>query len=169
MNIKWNEVTWYSRLLAILLFLFVVPYLTFYIGREYQKTFEVNADILSNYSIPANSMFESTSSVNEFKTGSSTVDGITFEFKIPREFTEQKGDNVIWASQETLDLGHGEKLNFSVLNDVSSKNDLIKKETALKSYIGEPGYGNFSEMSSGTWNIVKGEPFGGIGYFWQIV
>lgn len=34
-GIKWNEVTWYSRLGAIFLFLGVVPVLCFYIGMQY--------------------------------------------------------------------------------------------------------------------------------------
>jgi hypothetical protein len=34
-GIKWNEVTWYSRLGAIILFLGVVPVLCFYIGMQY--------------------------------------------------------------------------------------------------------------------------------------
>lgn len=32
---KWNEVTWYSKLGAIILFIGVVPVLTFYIGMQY--------------------------------------------------------------------------------------------------------------------------------------
>jgi hypothetical protein len=36
--IKWNKVTWYSRLLALILFLLVIPVLTFYIGTQYEKT-----------------------------------------------------------------------------------------------------------------------------------
>jgi hypothetical protein len=38
MSIKFNEVTWYSKLGAVILFLLVVPILTFYIGREYEAT-----------------------------------------------------------------------------------------------------------------------------------
>ncbi len=34
--IKWNEVTWYSRWGAIILFLVVVPMLCFYIGKQYE-------------------------------------------------------------------------------------------------------------------------------------
>ena len=34
-KIKWNEVTWYSRLGAIILFIGIVPALCFYIGAEY--------------------------------------------------------------------------------------------------------------------------------------
>jgi hypothetical protein len=36
--IKWNKVTWYSRLGAIILFIGVVPVLTFYVGVQYQLT-----------------------------------------------------------------------------------------------------------------------------------
>ena len=41
-NIKWNEVTWYSKLGAIILFILVVPVLTFYIGRQYEAVVELN-------------------------------------------------------------------------------------------------------------------------------
>jgi len=43
MNIKWNEVTWYSKLLSVIFLLGVVPVLTFYIGTQYEQ--EVTADI----------------------------------------------------------------------------------------------------------------------------
>ncbi|MSU55492.1 MAG: hypothetical protein EXS46_03070 [Candidatus Taylorbacteria bacterium] len=36
--IKWNKVTWYSRLGALILFLIVVPILAFYVGTQYQET-----------------------------------------------------------------------------------------------------------------------------------
>ncbi|HVM73891.1 MAG TPA: hypothetical protein VMU13_03395 [Candidatus Paceibacterota bacterium] len=35
-RIKWNEVTWYSRMCAIILFVGVVPALSFYIGMQYE-------------------------------------------------------------------------------------------------------------------------------------
>lgn len=36
-KIKWNEVTWYSRLGAVILFIGVVPALSFYIGTKFQQ------------------------------------------------------------------------------------------------------------------------------------
>ena len=39
--IKFNEVTWYSKLAAVILFLLVIPTLTFYIGTQYQLTQDV--------------------------------------------------------------------------------------------------------------------------------
>ncbi len=41
MTIEWNKITWYSKLGAIILFIFVVPVLTFYIGMQYEQTKEV--------------------------------------------------------------------------------------------------------------------------------
>ena len=36
MKIEFNKVTWYSKLLALVLFLVVIPWLAFYIGEQYQ-------------------------------------------------------------------------------------------------------------------------------------
>lgn len=36
--IKFNQVTWYSKLAAIIFFIGVIPALTFYIGMKYQET-----------------------------------------------------------------------------------------------------------------------------------
>jgi len=155
MNIKWNEVTWYSKLLAVILFLLVVPYLTFYIGKEYQKTFDVN-DLYSN--INSTPKLTNNNSVEKLKTSSSTTEGITYEFKVPEEFTkivENVGDD----SQTTLYLANEEKLSFTVLKDISSRNDLIKKESARNNYKGKPGQGNYSEANSGTWEVMKASPF----------
>ncbi len=41
--IQWNEYTWYSRLAALIVFILLLPILTFYLGVQYQKT----ADVLS--------------------------------------------------------------------------------------------------------------------------
>jgi hypothetical protein len=43
-GIKWHEVTWYSKLGAIILFLGVVPALCFYIGTQYQLTKQATLD-----------------------------------------------------------------------------------------------------------------------------
>jgi hypothetical protein len=47
MNIKWNKVTWYSKAGAVILFLIVVPAITFKIGREFESTIQV-----TNLSVP---------------------------------------------------------------------------------------------------------------------
>lgn len=45
MEIQWNEVTWYSKLAAILFFVGVLPVFTFFMGMEYR---EVQADIFES-------------------------------------------------------------------------------------------------------------------------
>lgn len=42
MEIQWNEVTWYSKLAAIIFFVGVLPVLTFFMGMQYR---EVQVDI----------------------------------------------------------------------------------------------------------------------------
>ena len=40
-RIKWNEVTWYSRLGALIVLLGIIPAISFYVGAEYQRTIVV--------------------------------------------------------------------------------------------------------------------------------
>ncbi len=52
MSIKFNEVTWYSKLGAIILFILVVPVLTFCIGRKYQEVIDIQVVSVTNTSSP---------------------------------------------------------------------------------------------------------------------
>ncbi|MDB5188927.1 MAG: hypothetical protein JWM92_525 [Candidatus Nomurabacteria bacterium] len=45
--VKFNEVTWYSKLAAIIFFIGVIPVLAFYIGTQYQQS----KDALANDAI----------------------------------------------------------------------------------------------------------------------
>src|SRR6185295_18676352 len=44
-GIEWNKVTWYSKLGAIMLFIGVVPALTFYIGMQYQAVKDIQTAV----------------------------------------------------------------------------------------------------------------------------
>ena len=44
MKIQFTTVTWYSRLIAAILFILILPAWMFYVGREYQKTIDVLQD-----------------------------------------------------------------------------------------------------------------------------
>ncbi|HUO49966.1 MAG TPA: hypothetical protein VMU25_00075 [Candidatus Paceibacterota bacterium] len=50
--IKWNEVTWYSRIGALILFLGVIPAVSFYIGEQYQITQEIVLTLNPAFSNP---------------------------------------------------------------------------------------------------------------------
>lgn len=49
-TLEWNRVTWYSRLAALLVFLLMVPAVSFYVGTQYERTMEAlaHADAVSN-------------------------------------------------------------------------------------------------------------------------
>ncbi len=47
MHIEFNKVTWYSKLGALILFIIVIPLLTFYFGMKYQEIVVLNNSIQS--------------------------------------------------------------------------------------------------------------------------
>lgn len=42
--IKFTEVTWYSKLAAVILFILLLPTLTFYIGTQYQQVQDLESN-----------------------------------------------------------------------------------------------------------------------------
>ena len=44
MNIEWNKVTWYSKLVALALFV-ALPFIGFYLGVKYEKAREAGAAV----------------------------------------------------------------------------------------------------------------------------
>ena len=48
---KWNEVTWYSRMIAIVIFVGVLPTLSFYIGMQYKAFQNVQAIYIQSVSV----------------------------------------------------------------------------------------------------------------------
>lgn len=47
---KWNQVTWYSRVVSFILFLGVVPVLSFYIGMRYGEFTEMTRGLYADHS-----------------------------------------------------------------------------------------------------------------------
>lgn len=81
MTIQWNTVTWYSKLGAIILFILVVPMLTFYIGIQYEKTAAIYDGLSSNIKTaiePAKNGYVNTNldkPGSDYKNASYTIDG----------------------------------------------------------------------------------------------
>ena len=69
-GIKWNEVTWYSKLGAIILFIFVVPALAFYIGMQYQAVLDLEA-VVPTYVNPTPTTHGTQGSLPEIFIGES--------------------------------------------------------------------------------------------------
>jgi hypothetical protein len=90
MQIKLNEVTWYSKLSAAIFLLGVFPAISFYIGMEYQKaktTFELVS--VSPHSIIPTDDYNIVSSKKIFTTNQQTYvnDEYGFSFEYPSFFT----------------------------------------------------------------------------------
>ena len=68
-RIKWNEITWYSKLGAIILFFGIVPTLAFYIGTRYEQVQQMTGSQTSSSNttrIPINQMPEEDGSSPDF-------------------------------------------------------------------------------------------------------
>ena len=64
MNLEWNKVTWYSKAGAIILFLVVVPAITFKIGRAYESVIQIaNQNIPKEMSYVARDKQQTSSNV----------------------------------------------------------------------------------------------------------
>jgi hypothetical protein len=116
-GIKWNEVTWYSKLGAIILFLAVVPTLCFYIGMQYELTQQsiVNRPVLQNQTTP--------STASSTKIYSNTQFG--FDFTYPTEpdgyglpvddhFSAPWLLGLIFCSTGSCGMGSGSRPDFGI-------------------------------------------------------
>jgi len=55
--IKWNQYTWYSRLVTLIFFAGVFPALAFYIGIQYEKTLQTIYDSERSIELPNSKVF----------------------------------------------------------------------------------------------------------------
>ena len=85
--IKFNEVTWYSKLAAIVFFIGALPALTFYIGTEYEKTKEVTMPL--TVTTPATSHV-TTNGHYELSTYTNKMYGWSFKYPSTWKVTEDK-------------------------------------------------------------------------------
>lgn len=132
MQIEFNKVTWYSKWGAVILFLIVLPILTFYIGREYQKTVYVvenNSTYVAEKTLetkepvtdPLNAMYvvdgEEVILVNGVAGSSGTETRIFGEPTKGDINNDGKIDHVFFLSQETSGTG----IFFYVVASVNEK------------------------------------------------
>lgn len=80
--IRWNEVTWYSKLAAVIFFIIVLPVWTFYLGIQYEKTQLI---------------------LNQGKEIIINSEGITFEY--PKQLSTTYIHTVDWPPQISVATG----------------------------------------------------------------
>jgi len=90
MRILWNKVTWYSKCGALFFFLVIFPIITFYIGREYQKTIEVLSLVQNSASVPLAYTKENPTGlqVRVYKKGVPFAQGIRIHNTATKEIIE---------------------------------------------------------------------------------
>lgn len=93
MSIEFNKVTWYSKLGAVILFLLVVPILTFYIGMKYQETVSVLRGVDSAVNV------EQSAQTNSSQTTFSDILNGTYTFDDQKiTFVNGKSEQAIAGS-----------------------------------------------------------------------
>ncbi len=106
MYIEFNKVTWYSKLGALILFIIIIPALTFYIGRKYEEV-----KILNN-SINTNISNKTVVSKVDYLNYTYTIDGDTIKFKDGKADSEYEtifGKPIIFGNPTIADLDGDKK------------------------------------------------------------
>lgn len=101
MHIEFNKVTWYSKLGALILFIVVVPAITFYFGRKYEEV-----RILSS-SINIGTVSNSSKSSVDYLNSTYIIDGDTIKFKDGKADSEYEtifGKPIIFGNPTISDI-----------------------------------------------------------------
>ncbi|MCF7865461.1 MAG: hypothetical protein K9M11_03075 [Candidatus Pacebacteria bacterium] len=96
MSIKFNVVTWYSKLLSIIFFIAVLPILTFYIGKQYQLTLDTQ-NVQFTSSLPV--ILKKDRNIPKINVGASTLEGSVFG-KIQNIYEK---DGRLWVNIDPAD------------------------------------------------------------------
>lgn len=113
---KWNVVTWYSKLLALALFV-ALPFIGFYYGNQYGQALQANTDVVTNSNIEAanqkiDGLPEYYTNVSEWQTD--TRDDANVSIAYPLDFTPTDIHNERDANWRNTDPGNN-ALGFTVL------------------------------------------------------
>lgn len=75
-TIEWNKVTWYSKLLAIILFIAVIPVWTFYLGTQYGEIVILNSFVFNNIPVVPGNLQHRIPSQMQVQTQNATSTGV---------------------------------------------------------------------------------------------
>jgi hypothetical protein len=108
--IKWNEVTWYSKWGAIILFLGIVPVLCFYIGIQYQAA-TISQIIPIHLSTSLNNVQKPKPSLNKISFSDMKVGAYSFEG--PKIEVLYQSENLV---RDTVSFDYG-GISYQILSN----------------------------------------------------
>ncbi len=184
--IKWNEVTWYSKLLAIIFFIGVLPMLSFYVGNKYGEVKEqMNQPSVIPVSLIPTPVTVSSSTVttvdtSDWKTYRNEKYG--FEFKYPPNYSvapyPYMSDAISLSSNEKFvsipkhQIIIGQISNSNEISQNDFEKMLIEKVTFDPSGLKPKSFSEFREIKIGDhlYNTITSSRFEGtlsIDYFFK--
>jgi hypothetical protein len=114
--IKLNEVTWYSKLAAVIFFIGVLPVLTFYIGIQYQKTNDVFNTETNSASFSESNTISNPQKISQINYEMVTVNN----FSIPQIKDFENKDSMEKVNSYFIELAQtstcGDDIRFSENN-----------------------------------------------------
>ncbi len=140
-------------ILSIVLVLIVAFGVWFTLNKEKQNN---SADGIKTDSVASSTQMTQVKGQMNYNAASSTIDGVSYDIDIPKNFTKSTENNHSWVAEGSSEY-HPTSISVYVLDGIKDKNDLIKKEKKSYSYEGKAGYGNYSEMSNGVWSVDVSE------------
>ena len=113
MQIKWNEVTWYSRWAAVVVFLVAVPVLCFYIGVIYGH---VNSqEVVSEIGVPVKTTPVLSTTTSQFATYSNDTYNFTFQYPSAWKIIESLDKKTVKVDS-LLKVPFNDKRSYSAFN-----------------------------------------------------
>ncbi len=162
MNIKWNKVTWYSKLLAMIIFV-ILPFIGFYLGLIYGETKEsLNEHLIFIQDEASMNSYYSTPS--EWQTDTNTSGG--FSIAYPIDFDQQDSNNATKYftltvpkafepqtnfNDATLSIS-GDKTNAGVANCMTPKENFGSITATSSMVIGNSSFNVFESSDVGAGN-----------------
>jgi hypothetical protein len=153
-GIKWNEMTWYSRLGAIILFVGVVPALCFYIGMQYEITRLVLTPPIILQNISANVASRRVVNAQPYQVPTATSSSSTTTLPTDKSFNPNLATEVIHALKNqdgaalAMLVSPGRGVRFSSSAYVSDSDQVFTRDE-LRDF--------FTNKNIYTWGVTDGE------------
>ena len=151
--IKWYEVTWYSKLGAALVLFGVLPVLSFHVGKEYEKTLQINdsvVEVSNNQEVPEISITDSIlkQEVVEEKIVTPISKPLEVQTKYNSKNIKPSGLDGTYTQEDALQAVY----MYELYNPTSRPNPSFDLKTAVKTGEGKAWFTQIRRLTSSKTN-----------------